>query len=49
MAKKARASKAPIPYKPVYGLNIVCKDENEQIELFERLKADGFKVKVVNV
>ena len=45
----ARARNTPIPYKPVYGLNIVCKDENEQIKLFERLKAESFKVKVVNV
>lgn len=48
-AKNAKASKASVPYKPIFGLNIVCKDESEQIELFERLKAEGFKVKVVSV
>ena len=41
MAKNAKASKASVPYKPIFGLNVVCKNENEQIKLFDRLKAEG--------
>ena len=36
-------------YKPQYGIIVVCADEKEQKEVFERLVADGYKLKVVNV
>ncbi|WP_278996714.1 hypothetical protein [Prevotella disiens] len=36
-------------YKPQYGIIVVCADEKEQKAVFERLVADGYKLKVVNV
>lgn len=36
-------------YKPQYGLVILCKNEDEQIELFNKLKAQGLQLKVVTV
>lgn len=36
-------------YKARFGLIIECKDEAEQTRLFERLKAQGYKLKVVAV
>jgi len=36
-------------YREKYGLIIVCKDEKEQIEIYNRLNELGIKVKVVCV
>lgn len=36
-------------YKEQYGLIIVCKDTQHQEQLFNQLKSQGFKVKVVAV
>lgn len=32
-----------------FALNVVLGDEEEQIELYEKLKAEGYTVKVVNI
>lgn len=36
-------------YKPQYGVIAICKDETEQQELYERLRAQGLTLKIVNV
>ncbi|WP_308777551.1 hypothetical protein [uncultured Bacteroides sp.] len=36
-------------YKPQYGVIVICANEKEQIEVFERLKKEGLTLKVVNV
>ena len=34
-------------YKQQYGVIVICETEEEQIKMFEELKAKGFKLKVV--
>lgn len=36
-------------YKPQYGIVVICKDENEQKAVFERLSSEGLTLKVVCV
>lgn len=36
-------------YKPQYGVIVICKNEEEQKAIFERLKMEGLTLKVVNV
>ena len=36
-------------YKPQYGVVVICEDEAEQQDIYERLLADGYKLKVVTV
>lgn len=36
-------------YKPQYGVIVICKDEKEQKEIYERLLKEGLTLKVVNV
>lgn len=36
-------------YKPQYGVIVICVDEKEQRAIYERLKAEGLTLKVVNV
>jgi hypothetical protein len=36
-------------YREQYGVIILCADAHAQETLFNKLKADGFKVKVVTV
>lgn len=36
-------------YKQQYGVVVICKDENEQRAIYERLHAEGYKLKVVAV
>jgi hypothetical protein len=38
-----------IKYKSQYGVIAICKSENEQIELYEKLKKQGLNLKVVTV
>jgi hypothetical protein len=47
--KMSKPQKKSYAYKPSYGLVIICKSEAEQIELFNRLKAQGLELKVVTV
>lgn len=41
--------KKKFEYKEQYGLVILCDGEEEQKNLFNRLKKEGFKLKVVVV
>ena len=34
-------------YKQQYGVIVICETEEEQIKMFEELKAKGLKIKVV--
>lgn len=34
-------------YKQQYGVIVICETEDEQIKMFEELKAKGLKLKVV--
>lgn len=36
-------------YKEQYGVIILCKDADEQENLYNRLKSEGYKIKVVVV
>lgn len=36
-------------YKEQYGVIILCKDAAEQQALFNKLKSEGYKLKVVTV
>ena len=36
-------------YKPQYGVIVICDSEKQQKELFEKLKKEGLKLKIVNV
>lgn len=36
-------------YKPQYGVIVICNDENHQKIIYETLKNQGLKLKVVTV
>lgn len=36
-------------YKQQYAVVVICEDEAEQQDVYERLLADGYKLKVVAV
>ena len=36
-------------YKEQYAVVVMCKDEKEQAEIYDRLKAEGYTLKVVAV
>ena len=36
-------------YKPQYAVIVVCSDEKDQEAVYNRLKKDGYKLKVVAV
>lgn len=36
-------------YKPQFGVIVICKDEKDQKEVYERLKGEGLTLKIVNV
>lgn len=36
-------------YKERYGVIVICKDEKEQREIYERLLAQGLTLKIVTV
>lgn len=36
-------------YKSQYGVVVVCKDESEQKQIYEKLKKEGLTLKVVCV
>ena len=37
----------PFLYKQQYGVIVICESEQDQIRIFEELKAKGLKLKVV--
>ena len=36
-------------YKEQYGVIVICKDEKEQLEIYERLRTEGLALKIVTV
>lgn len=36
-------------YKQQYAVVVICKDEKDQEEMYNRLKEEGYKLKVVSV
>lgn len=36
-------------YKEQYGVIVICRDEKEQQEIYERLRAEGLTLKIVTV
>ena len=36
-------------YKPQYGVIVICESETQQKRVFEKLKKEGLKLKIVNV
>lgn len=40
---------AEFKYKQQYGVVVICKDEPDQMAVYERLKAQGLTLKVVCV
>lgn len=47
--EKTETKKKSYAYKPQFGLVIICESEQEQIRLFEKLKSQNLKLKVVTV
>lgn len=46
---KKTPGKNGFEYKPKFGVIIVCGSEAEQASAYEKIKADGYKCKVVTV
>jgi hypothetical protein len=46
---ESETTKKSYTYKPQYGLVIICQSEAEQIQLFNHLKQQNLKLKVVTV
>ncbi len=40
---------ADFNYKEQYGVIVICKDEKQQREIYERLLAEGLTLKIVTV
>ena len=40
---------ANFSYKQQYGVIVVCKDEKEQMKIYDELKKQGLTLKVVTV
>ena len=40
---------AEFKYKQQYGVVVICKDEAQQRDIYERLRAEGYTLKVVAV
>lgn len=40
---------ANLNYKEQYGVIVICKDEKQQREIYERLLAEGLTLKIVTV
>lgn len=36
-------------YRQQYAVVVICKDEADQQDIYERLRAEGYKLKVVAV
>ena len=36
-------------YKPRFGVIVICKDEEEHRRVYERLRGEGYKCRVVRV
>ena len=49
MAHSRTPGKNGFKYQPQFGIIILCADETGQAWLYDRLKAQGYKLKVVMV
>ena len=49
MAHSRTPGKNGFKYQPQFGIIMLCADETRQAWLYERLKAQGYKLKVVMV
>lgn len=47
--KRKSDQMAGFTYKEQYAVVVICKDEKEQENIYNRLKSEGFKLKVVAV
>jgi len=43
------ANKKSYKYKPQWGVIVICESEEHQKRVFEKLKKEGLKLKIVNV
>lgn len=41
------AAKKHFNYKPQFGVIVLCKDERHQERIFNKLKKDGYNLKVI--
>ena len=46
---KRKSDNMGFSYKEQYAVVVICKDEKEQENIYNRLKSEGFKLKVVAV
>ncbi len=46
---KNKGNMSKYTYKPQYGVIVICRSEEEQKAVYERLKQEGLTLKVVNV
>lgn len=49
MDKKKTPGKNGYKYKPRFGVMIICSDEHQQRSVYEAVKHQGHKVKVVSI
>jgi len=42
-------AKKKYQYKPQWGVIVICESEEQQKKVFEKLKKEGLKLKIVNV
>lgn len=49
LQKLKKSKMGEFKYKEQYGVIVLCKDEKEQEEIYNRLLKEGFKLKVVTV
>lgn len=47
--QKKPLGKNGFKYREQYGVIVLCKDEREQERVFNKLKAQGYKLRVVTV
>lgn len=40
---------AEFNYKEQYGVIVICSDEKQQQEVYDKLLAEGYKLKIVTV
>lgn len=42
-------TKKQYTYKPQYGIVVICRDEAQQIKLYDKLNQQGLELKIVVV
>lgn len=46
---KRKSDNMGFSYKEQYAVVVICRDEKDQEDIYNRLKAEGYKLKVVAV